>query len=104
MTEPAHFLINPSGKIEVMFGAQLVGIIEEWPSELQRRRSNLGDVRAYYWLVIGDDQTRHPASSTTIARRLILHRLSEWCFAAGAYFEGAARGLAAQAERERVAA
>ena len=92
MTEPAVFHINASGRIEVMLGMHTIGIIEPW--EGSRR------INAYYWMIF-DGKTRHPATSTKIARRLILHRMAEWFEAAGPCCHPLAEALSLQAEGER---
>ena len=101
---PATFVINPSGRVEVMLGKQLVGIIEPWDGG--QIRNGFGRIEAYYWITLpidGGHGRKFPTSSVNRARRLILHRLSEWFEAAGDLFAPIAEVLAAQAELEREA-
>lgn len=102
MTDPALFVINRSGRVEVMLGKWLVGIIEPWAD--LHGHSVLGRVNAYYWLTMpfdGAPMAKKAAPSTRVARRLLLHRLAEWFEAAGPVFAPIAETLAAQAELER---
>ena len=104
-TEPALFVANPSGRIEVMLGLHLVGVIEPWDGPQIRNR--LGAIGAYYWITLpvdGGYSAKRPATSARIARRHILRRLAEWFEAAGPAFFEVALVLSAQAEDERAAA
>jgi hypothetical protein len=105
MTEPVTFAVQRSGRIEVMLGNHLVGVIEPWDSV--NIRNSLGRIGAYWWITLpvdGGYSAKHPATSTRKSRRLILHRLAEWFDAAGPMFAPIAETLAAQAELEREAA
>ena len=104
MTLPATFVICRSGRTEVMLGNHLVGVIEPWDGG--QIRNGLGAIEAYYWITLpidGGYSRKFPVSSIDKARRLILHRLSDWFEAAGLLFVPIAEVLAAQAELEREA-
>jgi hypothetical protein len=102
MPEAAEFVVQRSGRIEVMLGAHLVGVIEPWAFGGGRR---FGEVRAHYRMLLGEGRASpRGASSVGVARRQLLHRLAEWFDAAGPLFAPAAEALAAQAELEREAA
>jgi hypothetical protein len=98
MTEPAAFHINPSGRIEVVLGIHRIGIIEPWDGG--QAKNSFGKIGAYYWSIF-DGGMRHPATSTKIARRLILHRLSQWFEAGGPFAQSLAEAFSLQAETER---
>ena len=100
MTEPAIFVEKPSGRIEVMLGVHLIGVIEPWPLACQGR--NLGRVGAHFSIMLPEDGPRSPfpATSVSTARRLILGRLSAWFEAAGPLFASTAAELGMQAIRE----
>lgn len=101
MSEPALFVANPSGRIEVMLGKHVVGMIEPWDGP--QVRNGLGAIGAYYWIMLpvdGGGSPKRPATSPRAARRLILCRLAEWFEAAGPVFCEATMMLSVQAEME----
>ena len=105
MTEPATFVSNPSGRIEVMLGQHLVGTIDPWDGpQIRAGRDKIGAFYRITLPIAGGPATVRPARSIGLARRLILHRLADWFDAAGPLFAPIAETLAAQAELEREAA
>jgi hypothetical protein len=101
MTQLVEFHIQPSGRIEVMLGIHMVGVIEPWCE----RSSYFGKIGAHYSVTLpecGRTMPR-PATSVQVARRLILHRLAQWFDAAGPLWAPMAEALAIQAESERSA-
>ena len=101
MTQLVDFHIQPSGRIEVMLGIHQVGVIEPWHEDLRGTRC-FGKTGALYRLYLEESRTMpRPATYIAVARRLILHRLSQWFDAAGPLWAPMAEALAMQAESER---
>lgn len=104
MIAPAEFVINPSGRIEVMLGTHLVGVVEPWDG-MQGRHGG-SRVGAYFQITLpidGHSGMKRPTASVAIARRLVLQRLADWFAAAGPCCQPLAEALALQAEDERQA-
>jgi hypothetical protein len=89
----AEFAILPSGRIEIMIGVHVVGII--YPLVAGRVR---------YSLALPDATGAREVDSVAKARRIVLHVLADWFDACGAEFRPIAAALAIQAESERAAA
>lgn len=105
MIDLATFVINPSGRIEVMLGRQLCGVIEPWDGP--QLRSGMGRIGAYCYTslpVDGGAGQKLPATSVQAARHLILRKMAHWFDAAGPLFQMIAEALANQAQQEREAA
>jgi hypothetical protein len=63
---PATFVINPSGRIEVMLEKHLVGVIEPWHGG--QIRNGMGHIEAYYWITLpvdGGNGRKYPVSSVS---------------------------------------
>lgn len=104
MTDPATFIILPSGRMEIMLGTQLAGIIEPWDGP--HIGTGHGHVGAYFWITLpidGGSDVKRPAPSPQVARWLILKKLADWFDAAGPLFGYIVETLAAQAQMEREA-
>lgn len=92
MTDPAEFVINRSGRIDVVLGHHTIATIFPY----------LGGAR--YRVMLPGREGARLVRSIGVARRLVLHMLADWFDAAGPAFSPVAEALAAQAELEREAA
>jgi hypothetical protein len=95
--DTATFIIDQVGRIEVMLGTHLVGVIEP-------EREGTAAIYRVLLPVNGAVEKYRRAPSVQMARYLVLAKMIEWFSNAGPVFEVAAGDLMLQAHEEKQAA